>query len=108
MLNLAGNRMAEIGKRLFAEINSLRRLDLSHNILTNMMDSAVTSTKLTILDLSHNELTRVPLTTLSPAAASVLLDLDLSHNKISMLPTADSFSRFFVIIPFIFLSDYSF
>ena len=91
---LSHNKLKDIPDDLFLSLNSLRRVDLSHNHLYTVMDAMMSPPSLMSVDISYNDLTRAPLSSFSPMAASNLIELFLSNNRIVGLPTSDSFSRF--------------
>lgn len=86
--------MGDVPSDLFRNLQNLRTVDLSHNRLKLLPDSLIKEGGLESLDVSHNSLTRVPLTSVSVAAASTLCKLDLSWNGITAVTNGDLLSRF--------------
>lgn len=94
VITLSNNYIAEVPKDLFRSLYHLRVVDLSHNRLRFVPDNLFKEEGLERLDLSNNQLSMLPLTSLSTAAASTLCELDLSFNGISSLTSGDMLSKF--------------
>ncbi|KAK4882835.1 hypothetical protein RN001_006154 [Aquatica leii] len=94
VINLSHNYIAEVPKDLFRSLYNLRVVDMSHNRLKFVPDNLFKEEGLERLDLSNNQLSRLPLTSLSTAAASTLCEFDLSFNGISSLTHGEMLSKF--------------
>ncbi|CAH1974718.1 unnamed protein product [Acanthoscelides obtectus] len=88
------NRIADIPNDLFRFLSYLRLVDFSHNRLRFLPDSLFREEGLERLDVSHNLLSKLPLNSMSVAAAMSLCELDLSWNSISSLAHGGLLSRF--------------
>lgn len=94
ILSCAHNHISDVPNELFRSLKNLRVVDLSHNRLKALPDNLFRHDGLQSLDVSHNSLTRIPLTSLSVAAAGTLCNLDLSHNGIPAVTNGGLFIRF--------------
>ncbi|KAF5276013.1 hypothetical protein FQA39_LY00809 [Lamprigera yunnana] len=104
VINLSHNYIAEVPKDLFRSLYNLRVVDMSHNRLKFVPDNLFKEEGLERLDLSNNQLSRLPLTSLSTAAASTLCEFDLSFNGITSLTHGQMLSKFEVLIVFVSFS----
>ncbi|KAI8420728.1 hypothetical protein MSG28_007951 [Choristoneura fumiferana] len=94
ILDLSHNHLIEIPLEIFHDMQYLTSVDLSHNRLRNLADNLIISPALERLDLSENQLSRVPTSCLSTAAAANLVEYDLSGNTIPSIAISDLVQRF--------------
>ncbi|KAJ8950482.1 hypothetical protein NQ314_007869 [Rhamnusium bicolor] len=94
VLQASHNRIADVPNDLFRFLNDLRMVDFSHNRLRFLPDNLFREEGLERLDISHNLLSKLPLSSMSVAAAITLCELDLSWNSISSLSHGGLLSRF--------------
>lgn len=94
VLYMSWNHLHDIPAELFRGLSSLRVVDLSGNRLRSLPDALFSEDGLERVSVAHNQLSRMPVTTFSPAAAATLCQLDLSYNAIATLHAPETFSRF--------------
>jgi len=94
VLYMSWNHLHDVPTELFRGLSNLRVVDLSGNRLRSLPDSLFSDEGLERVSVSWNQLSRMPVTTFSSAAASTLCELDLSHNAIATLHAPETFSRF--------------
>jgi Leucine-rich repeat (LRR) protein len=88
------NELTEIGTETFRNLNDLRIVDLSHNLLRGIPDSVFISDDMEKLDISHNQLSKVPVNSITNVAALSLCELDLSFNNILSIHSNDLSNKF--------------
>jgi Leucine-rich repeat (LRR) protein len=88
------NELTEIGTETFRNLNDLRIVDLSHNLLRGIPDSVFISDDMEKLDISHNQLSKVPVNSITNVAALSLCELDLSYNNILSIHSNDLSNKF--------------
>lgn len=91
---MARNLLHDVPAELFRGLATLRVVNLSINRLRSLPDSLFSEDGLEQVSVAWNSLSRMPVTTFSPAAAATLCELDLSHNAIATLHAPETFSRF--------------
>ncbi|XP_054280137.1 chaoptin-like [Macrosteles quadrilineatus] len=94
VLYMSWNHLHDLPAELFRGLSNLRVVELSGNRLRSLPDSLFSEDGLERVSVSYNQLSRMPVSTFSPAAASTLCQLDLSHNAIATLHAPETFSRF--------------
>ncbi|KAG8310793.1 hypothetical protein J6590_056630 [Homalodisca vitripennis] len=94
VLYMSWNHLHDIPAELFRGLVNLRVVDVSGNRLRSLPDSLFSEDGLERVSAAWNQLSRMPVTTFSPAAAATLCELDLSHNAIATLHAPETFSRF--------------
>jgi Leucine-rich repeat (LRR) protein len=82
VLNLSGNKLSEIPSKAFEDLQNLRKLNLSRNLL-HKIDALWSAVRLTTLDMSHNRFTDIRTKTFENLHE--LRNLSLSDNRISFL-----------------------
>lgn len=90
-LNLAGNRFAELPKRLIGSGSIIQTLMLGSNGMRKIEEGALkgaNSESLTTIDLSYNRLTELPYEDFSASNIPYLYGIDLSSNAFAEFPYA--------------------
>ena len=84
ILNLAFNKLSKLNNKLLTSLGSLRRLDVSHNGITEMEEDVLQSVQhLDYLNISYNNLREFKPRTFSGLVK--LFELDASNNELLAL-----------------------
>lgn len=94
MIDFHQNELTEIGAETFRNLNDLRIVDLSSNLIRGIPESVFVSDDMEKLDISHNQLSKVPVNSITNVAALSLCELDLSHNNILSIHSNDLSNKF--------------
>ncbi|GBO99132.1 Chaoptin, partial [Eumeta japonica] len=94
ILNLSHNHIIDLPVAVFHDMQTLTSVDLSDNNIKNLADNLIPSSMLERFDVSNNQLSRIPSSSLSPAAAANLVELDVSSNTIPAVSIADFIQRY--------------